>query len=186
MSTAVSFPMKRALFLLPLALFLVIAGYFALGLTRDPRVLPSVLINTPVPDFNLAAIQGRDRGFASSDLQGSVALVNVFASWCVACRVEHGFLMQLKQRGEIPIHGIDWREPDREAGPRWLAKYGDPYTLIGDDPESRGAIAFGVTGAPETFLIDRNGVIRHKQIGPLTPEIWNRTLKPLIAELRKQ
>ena len=186
MTAAVPLPMKRALFLLPLVLFLVIAGYFALGLTRDPRVLPSVLINTPVPDFNLAAIQGRDRGFASGDLQGNVVLVNVFGSWCVACRVEHGFLMQLKQRGEIPIHGIDWREPDREAGPRWLAKYGDPYTLIGDDPESRGAIAFGVTGAPETFLVDRKGVIRHKQIGPLTPEIWERTLRPLVIELRKQ
>ena len=186
MTAAESLSMKRLLFLLPLALFLVIAGYFALGLTRDPRVLPSVLIDQPVPDFALPAIQGRDQGFASPDLKGGVSLVNVFGSWCVACRVEHPFLMQLKQRGEIPIHAIDWREPDREAGPRWLAKYGDPYALIGDDPESRGAIAFGVTGAPETFLVDRHGVIRHKHVGPITPEVWDRTLRPLIAELQKR
>lgn len=177
--------MKRLAFLFPLAAFLVIAGYFALGLTRDPRALPSVLINTPVPEFRLGPIKGRELGLESADLAGGVSLVNVFGSWCVACRVEHPFLMKLKQRGEVPVHGIDWREQDRDAGPAWLKRYGDPYALIGDDPESRGAIAFGVTGAPETFVVDRRGVIRYKHVGPLTPETWERTLKPMIQELSR-
>jgi cytochrome c biogenesis protein CcmG/thiol:disulfide interchange protein DsbE len=177
--------MKRLAFFAPLAAFLVIAGYFALGLGRDPRALPSVLIDQPVPEFRLPPVKGRDRGFASPDLEGEVALVNVFGSWCVACRVEHPLLMQLKRRGAVPIHGIDWREPDRDAGPRWLERFGDPYALIGDDPESRGAIAFGVTGAPETFVVDRRGVIRYKHIGPITPETWERTLRPMIEELRR-
>jgi cytochrome c biogenesis protein CcmG, thiol:disulfide interchange protein DsbE len=178
--------MKRTLFFVPLFLFLVVAVYFAVGLTQDPRAIPSVLIDQPVPDFELPPIKGRTRGFTSADLNGSVTLVNVFGSWCAACRIEHPFLMQLKQRGEIPIHGINWREPNKDAGPSWLAAYGDPYTLIGDDPESRAAIAFGVTGAPETFLVDRRGVIRYKLVGPLTPDIWQNTLKPLIDQVAGQ
>ena len=94
--------------------------------------------------------------------------------------------MQLKENNIIPIYGIDWREPDRVTGPRWLAKFGNPYTLIGDDPKSRGAIAFGVTGAPETFIVDKNGVIRFKQIGPITPDRWAEVLFPIVERLRRQ
>ena len=145
-----------------------------------------MLLDKPVPEFALAPIQGRTRGFASTDLKGDVTLVNVFGSWCVACLTEHPFLMRIKRENLVPIHGIDWREESPEAGPRWLQRHGDPYTLIGDDPRSQAAIAFGVTGAPETFVVDKQGVIRHKHVGPVTPEAWERTLWPLIQELRKR
>jgi cytochrome c biogenesis protein CcmG/thiol:disulfide interchange protein DsbE len=178
---------NRLLYLLPLGVFVVLAIYFAVGLTKDPRLLPSVLIDTPVPDdLDLAPIRGRDRGLKAADLKGDVTLVNIFGSWCVACRVEHPFLMQLARRKLVPIHGIDWKEETPDAGPAWLAKFGDPYTLIGDDPNSRAAIAFGVTGAPESFIVDRQGVIRYKHIGPISPEAWEKTLWPLIQELRKR
>ncbi len=178
--------MNRLVYILPLAVFLVLAAYFAVGLTKDPRALPSVLINQPVPEFVLAPIKGFDRGLTSGDLKGAVTLVNVFGSWCIACKAEHPFLMGIKREGRVPLHGIDWREVDADAGPAWLAKYGNPYTLIGDDPRSKAAIAFGVSGAPETFVIDRHGVIRYKHIGPMSARIWQQTLWPLIEELEKQ
>jgi cytochrome c biogenesis protein CcmG/thiol:disulfide interchange protein DsbE len=178
--------MKRLIYILPLAVFAVLATHFAIGLTKDPRLLPSVLIDQPVPPFDLAPIEGRDRGLASRDLVGEVSLVNIFGSWCVACGVEHPFLMKIKASKWVPLHGIDWLEKNPADGPAWLAKFGDPYTLIGDDPESRAAIAFGVTGAPETFVVDKRGVIRYKLIGPMTERIWIETLHPIIAELRKQ
>ena len=177
--------MKRLIYILPLAAFVVIAAYLGVGLTRDPHTLPSVLIDQDVPPFSLAAIEGREKGFSSADLVGKVSLVNVFGSWCAACRIEHPFLMKLREDGVVPIHGINWREENRQAGPAWLARFGDPYTLIGDDPKSKGAIAFGVTGAPETFIVDARGVIRYKHVGPITPEVWESTLWPLIQELRK-
>lgn len=176
----------RLLFLLPLLVVLVLAGYFWIGLGRDAQVIPSVLIDRPVPEFDLAPIAGRDRGFSSDDLEGHVSLVNIFGSWCVACRVEHPFLMRLKERNVIPIYGIDWREKTPEAGPAWLRRHGDPYTLVGDDPESEAAIAFGVTGAPETFIVDAEGVIRYKHIGPITPENWEETLWPIVQRLRAE
>ena len=178
--------MKRLVFVVPLVAFLAIAAYLAVGLTRDPHVLPSVLINQEVPPFDLVAIEGRDRGFSRDDLLGEVSLVNIFGSWCVACRVEHPFLMEIKEKNLVPLHGIDWREVNRTAGPAWLARFGDPYPLIGDDPDSKAAIAFGVTGAPETFVVDKNGVIRYKHIGPMSWDVWESTIGPLVEELRKQ
>jgi len=177
--------MNRLTFILPLVVLGVLAVYFMMGLGRNPQELPSVLINTPVAEFDLPAIDGRDKGFASKDLLDQVTLVNVFGSWCVACLQEHPFLMKLAKEKLIPIYGIDWRETDRRAGPSWLRRYGDPYTLIGDDPKSRGAIAFGVTGAPESFIIDKQGTIRYKHIGPITQEIWDETIWPIVQELRK-
>lgn len=175
---------RRLPYLVPLAVFLLIAGYFFAGLQRDPSVLPSVLIDQPIPPLALDPIFGHDRGFSSDDLNGHVSLVNVFGSWCVTCRIEHPFLMELKAAGAVPIYGIDWREKDPAAGARWLARYGDPYTLVGADPESRAAIAFGVTGAPESFIVDAGGVIRYKHVGPITPEIWEGTLWPIVQHLR--
>jgi len=177
---------RRFLFVLPLVGFAVIAAYFAIGLTKNPRAIPSVLIDTPVPEFSLDPLKGRDRGLSSEDLTGEVSLVNVFGSWCFPCRIEHPLLMQLRKENAVPIHGIDWREADPDDGPKWLAKLGDPYTLVGDDPVSRAAIAFGVTGAPETFVIDKNGIIRYKHVGVITGQIWEETLRPLIEELRRQ
>lgn len=182
--------MNRLLYVIPLVVLLVVGGFATLQLIqvsggKSVNILPSVLINREVPPFDLAPIQGYEQGFGSKDLLGQVTIVNLFGSWCVACQVEHPFLMRIKEQGLVPIYGIDWREKSPEAGPKWLAKYGNPYTLIGDDPNSKAAIAFGVTGAPESFIVDRKGVIRYKQIGPITPDVWEKTLWPLIQELRK-
>ncbi len=177
---------RRVWVLLPLLVFAAIAIFFAVGLTKDPRRLDSILINQPIPDFDLPPIKGRAQGLASADLKGQVSLVNIFGSWCVACQVEHPFLMKIKETKLAPLHGIDWREESPDAGPNWLKRHGDPYTLIGDDPRSKAAIAFGVTGAPETFVVDAGGVIRYKHIGPITPEVWDQTLWPLIQKLRQE
>ncbi len=176
---------RRLLFLVPLAVFAVLVAYFALGLTKDPRKLDSVLINQPFPELKLAAIEGRKEGFSTADLRGQVTLVNIWGSWCAACRIEHPFLMQLKEKNLVPVYGIDWREKDPRDGPEWLKRFGDPYQRIGVDPESKAAIALGVTGAPETFVVDRNAVIRYKVVGPLVPEVWDQTVGPLVERLRK-
>jgi len=182
--------MKRFLYVIPLAVLLVVGGFSIMQLIqvsggKSVNILPSVLINREVPPFALEPIQGYEKGFGSKDLLGQVTIVNLFGSWCVACQAEHPFLMRIKEQGLVPIYGIDWREKNPDAGPKWLAKFGNPYTLIGNDPNSKAAIAFGVTGAPESFIVDQKGVIRYKQIGPITPDVWESTLWPLIQELRK-
>lgn len=183
--------MKRLVYIIPLLVLLVVGGFSIKQLQRvssgeSVDKLPSVLINREVPEFELAAIQGRDRGWGTKDLIGQVTLVNIFGSWCVACQVEHPYLVQIQKQGLVPIFGIDWREKDPAAGPRWLAKYGDPYDRVGDDPNSKAAIAFGVSGAPESFIVDKQGVIRYKQIGPIDAQVWQETLWPLIQELQRQ
>ena len=177
---------KHLIYLLPLAVFAVLVVYFAIGLGLDPRKLDSMLIDQPVPQLDLKPIKGYDNGFSSEDLKGQVTLVNIFGSWCVACKAEHPFLMKLKERNAVPIFGIDWRERSVDAGPAWLARYGDPYTKIGNDPESKAAIAFGVTGAPETFVVDKQGVIRYKYVGPLFEQVWDETIRPIVEELRRR
>ena len=176
--------MRRIAFLLPLIAVLGIGIFLALGLGRDPHVLPSVLIDQEVPAFDLPPIEGRGKGFSNADLLGKVSLVNVFGSWCVACRVEHPVLVKIRDGGTVPIYGIDWNETDRASGPAWLKRHGDPYALVGDDPNSKAAIAFGVTGAPESFIVDARGFIRYKHTGPITEQAWNETLLPLIERLR--
>lgn len=178
--------MKRLTYFLPLVLLAILAAYFSAGLGRDPQTLDSVLINKKVPEFSLPPIKGFSAGLSNNDLLNKVVLVNIFGSWCVSCRIEHPFLMELKKKGVIPIYGINWREQNQDDGPRWLKKYGNPYDLIGDDPKSRGAIAFGVTGAPETFLVDQKGIVRLKHMGPITQQNWNDTLKPAIDKLRNR
>ena len=183
--------MKKFLFFLPLLILVVVGGFSVKQLYRVQSgetvdKLPSVLINRPVPEFELAAIQGRDRGWGTKDLLGQVTIVNIFGSWCVACQVEHPFLVRIQEQNLVPIYGLDWREKNPTAGPKWLARYGDPYTLVGDDPKSVAAIAFGVTGAPESFIVDKKGVIRYKQIGPITPQNWQQTLWPLIQKLKEE
>ena len=178
--------MKRSIYLLPLFIFLVIVGYFAVGLNMNPRDIPSMLLDQKVPHFDLAPIKGSKRGFSHKDLSGQVALINIFGSWCAACLAEHPFLMEISTKGLIPIYGIDWREKNPDDGPRWLAQRGDPYTLIGDDPKSKVAIALGVTGAPETLFVDKSGFIRYKHVGPITPKNWQSKLWPLVQELQEQ
>ena len=177
--------MKRLIFILPLTAFVALLAYFAIGLQRDPSKIPSVLIDKPAPQFDLAAIEGRKVGLSTYDLKGEVSLVNFFGSWCVSCRIEHPLLMQLSEEGEIPIYGIDWKDPPG-AGAAWLERHGDPYTLIGDDADGRVAIDFGITGAPETFIIDRAGRIRYKYAGPITPQIWEQDLLPIVRKLRNE
>lgn len=179
--------MRRLLYLLPVAVFGVLALFFLRGLSMDPRTIPSVLINHPVPEMDLAPLPGRgtDSGLATKDLKGQVSLVNIYGSWCIACVQEHPYLVGIKKQGIVPIHGIDWRD-DPAEGAKWLQKHGDPYTRVGVDPApGRTAVDFGVTGAPETFVVDKQGVIRYKHIGPVTTEVWEKTLLPIIKELNK-
>jgi cytochrome c biogenesis protein CcmG/thiol:disulfide interchange protein DsbE len=178
--------MKRLLFLLPLVLFAVLAGYFYAGLKRDPSEIPSVLIDKPVPEFALPPVAGVDRpGLSSATLKGDVALVNVFASWCPPCRVEHPLLVRLSREGDVPIYGLNYKDKAEDAK-RWLGELGNPYRAIGWDFENRVAIDFGVYGAPETFVVDRKGTIRYRHVGALTPDVLENTLLPLVRRLRAE
>lgn len=176
---------RRLLILTPLLVFLGLAVALAWGMTRDPSVLPSVLIGKPVPDFNLPPVKGRSLGLSSADLRGEVSLVNVFASWCVACREEHPLFMRLKAEGIVPIHGLNYKDQPDDAS-KWLDDMGDPYTRTGADIGGRVAIDWGVYGVPETFVIGKDGRIAGKHIGAVTPKVLDETLLPLIARLKQQ
>ena len=173
----------RPVVLLPVMVFFGLALAFWVGLGIDPIALPSPLIGKPVPVFRLPPVKGRNLGLASSDLQGEVSLVNVFASWCVACREEHPVFMRLKQSGIVPLHGLNYKDKPDDAA-RWLDEMGDPYTRTGADLDGRVAIDWGVYGVPETFVIDRRGYIAFKQVGAVTPAILETTILPLVARLR--
>jgi cytochrome c biogenesis protein CcmG/thiol:disulfide interchange protein DsbE len=177
--------MKRILHLSPLIVVGVLIAYFGIGLTRDPHILPSALIDRPFPQMDLPPIVGHSKGFASADLDGEVALVNIFGSWCVACLVEHPLLMALGESDAVPVYGIAWKD-DPAATAAWLKRHGDPYRLVGNDQAGRAAIDLGVTGAPETFVVDRGGRIRYKQVGPITEDVWRLELKPLVEQLRTE
>lgn len=170
--------------LIPAAVFAVIAVFFAIGLTLNPKEIPSVLLGKPVPEFDLPPVQGRSAGLSSNDLRGQVSLVNVFASWCLECKTEHPFLMELAATGGIPLHGLNYKDKPKDAA-RWLDSLGDPYTRTGADLSGRVAIDWGVYGVPETFLVDAEGRIRAKHIGALNWDLFNEEFKPLIDELRK-
>jgi cytochrome c biogenesis protein CcmG/thiol:disulfide interchange protein DsbE len=176
-------------YLLPLAVIVVLGAFFGKRLVdvqegADPRALPTVLLNTPAPDLDLPPLPGRGEALTSADLKGRVTLVNFFGSWCIACVAEHPMLTRIAKTGEVPIVGVAWRD-DPQKSLAWLAKHGDPYEKIGQDPNSRIAIAFGVVAAPESFVIDKAGVIRYKQPGIITREDWENKIRPLIAELNK-
>jgi cytochrome c biogenesis protein CcmG/thiol:disulfide interchange protein DsbE len=168
----------------PLMLYIALAVLLGVGLTLNPREIPSPLIGKPVPTFSLPPVKGRLLGLSSANLKGEVSLVNVFASWCTACREEHPLLMEIREKGIIPVHGLNYKDKPDDAE-KWLAELGDPYTRTGADINGRVGIDWGVYGVPETFVIDRNGRIAYKQIGPLTPEILRDKIIPLINELRK-
>ncbi len=176
---------RRWLFLLPLAGFLALAAAFGLGLGNDAKTLPSPLLGRPVPAFHLPPVQGRALGLSTDDLKGEVSLVNVFASWCVACREEHPLLMRLKEEGTVPVHGLNYKDRPDDAA-RWLDKMGDPYARTGADRDGRVAIDWGVYGVPETFVVARNGHIAYKHTGPISPQALSRIILPLIAELRDE
>ena len=174
---------RRAALLLPLALFVAIAVFLGVGLTLKPSEIPSPLIGKTVPDFALPPVQGRSAGLTSADLRGGVSMVNVFASWCVACREEHPLLMQISRSDVVPIHGLNYKDQPLDAA-RWLDERGDPYVRTGADIKGQVGIDWGVYGVPETFVIDREGRIAYKHIGPITPTVWNEKLLPLIRRLQ--
>ena len=170
--------------LTPLVLFAAIAVLLGIGLTLNPREVPSPLIGKAVPEFTLPPVKGRALGLSSADLKGEVSLVNVFASWCVACKDEHPVFMQMQREGLLPIHGLNYKDRPEDAQ-KWLDDMGDPYTRTGADIDGRVAIDWGVYGVPETFVIDRSGRIAYKHIGAITPEVLQEKLRPLIAKLRQ-
>lgn len=176
--------MKRLLFILPVVLFAGLAIVFGFGLTRDPSRLPSVLIDRPLPAFDLPPVAEGVPALASARLTGEPALLNLFASWCVPCRVEHPLFLRLAEEG-VPIHGIDWKEP-AAAGAAYLTQYGNPFRSVGSDPSGRAGIDLGISGVPETFVVDAAGRVRYRHVGPITAADWNGTLKPLLAKLKAE
>lgn len=180
-------PMRRrnVLAFLPLAVAAVLAVVLAWGLTRDPSNLPSTLIGKAVPDFALPPVKGRTLGLSSTDLKGEVSLVNVFASWCVACREEHPLFMKLAVQGTVPLHGLNYKDQPDDAA-KWLDSLGDPYTRTGADISGRVAIDWGVYGVPETFVISADGRVAYKHIGPVSEEALTGTILPLVEDLRRQ
>ena len=175
----------RAALTVPIAIFLVLALVLGWGLTTDPKILPSTLIGKPVPEFDLPPVKGRSLGLSTADLHGQVSLVNVFASWCAACRAEHPLFMKLKADNVVPIHGLNYKDRPQDAS-RWLNTLGDPYTRTGADRNGRVGIEWGVYGVPETFVISKEGRIMYKHIGAVTPKVLEETLNPLIKRLRQK
>lgn len=175
----------RGPYLWPLAIFAVIAVFLGIGLTLNPRLVPSPLIGKPVPQFKLPPVQGRTLGLASEDLRGEVSVVNVFASWCVACRDEHPLWIELARQRALPIHGLNYKDRPEDAA-RWLTELGDPYARTGADRDGRVGIDWGVYGVPETYVIDKQGVIRDKIIGAITRKSVDERLLPLVRKLRAE
>ena len=192
--------MKR--FLIPLGLFLVLVVFLAVGLNRDPHEVPSPLVGKPAPEFRLEQLGGAGKTFSPTDMHGQVWLLNVWASWCVSCRAEHPLLVAFAKQGGLPIVGLNYKEVrgdgetdvkklaadaeitlTRQRAAAWLERHGNPYTLSVLDMDGRVGIDYGVYGVPETYLIDKKGVIRFKQIGPITPEALSQKILPLAKQL---
>lgn len=177
--------MKRLLFIAPVLAFVALMGVFFVGLQRDPSKLPSMLIGKPVPAFSLPPVRPTDvEGFATTDLGGEPMLINVYASWCAACKLEHPMLMRLRREG-VPIHGLDWKD-DPVKGNQVLVDEGDPYARVGNDLSGRAGIDMGVSGAPETFVVDKRGKVRYRHVGAISIEAWDRTIGPLMQKLRAE
>ena len=178
---------RRLLFFLPLGVFVVVAGYFLWGLdpARDPREVRSALVDKPVPTFDLPPVEDTGvPGLATADLSGEVTLVNFFASWCIPCLAEHPLLVELAEDPSIRLVGINYRD-EPPAGARWLERLGNPYRRIGLDDRGRTAIDWGVSGVPETFIIDKEGRIRHQHIGPIHPNQLKEEILPILEALKE-
>jgi cytochrome c biogenesis protein CcmG/thiol:disulfide interchange protein DsbE len=174
--------MKR--FLWPLAIFILLVGFLAVGLRLNPREVPSPLVGKAAPAFALPLLQQPEKRFSPGDMRGKVWLLNVWASWCATCRDEHPLLVDLSKQNLMPILGLNYKDKDEDAR-RWLAKFGDPYQFSVVDADGRIGIDYGVYGVPETYLIDAEGVIRFKQIGAITAEVLEQKILPLAAALKK-
>jgi cytochrome c biogenesis protein CcmG/thiol:disulfide interchange protein DsbE len=172
-------------YLIPLVIFIVLAVFLAIGLTRDPHELKSVLINKPAPTFHLQQLKAPDKTISSEDMRGKVWLLNVWASWCVACRDEHPYLIEYAKSGVVPIYGLNYKDR-REDALATLEELGDPYTASAVDFDGRVGIDYGVYGAPETYIIDQAGMIRYKHVGPMMPDVWKDKILPVVQELNRQ
>ncbi len=170
--------------LIPISLFAVLVVFLGIGLTRDPHEIPSPLIGKAAPAFTAPRLQTPDQQLSNKDMLGKVWLLNTWASWCVACRQEHPILIEFAKSKTLPIIGLDYKDNSAD-GLKWLARHGDPYDFSISDRDGRIGIDFGVYGVPETFLIDKAGVIRYKQIGPMTEEALREKILPLVRELQK-
>jgi cytochrome c biogenesis protein CcmG/thiol:disulfide interchange protein DsbE len=173
-----------ARYLIPLVLFVILVIFLAIGLGRDPHEVPSPLIGKAAPTFQLPQLKDPGKSFSAQEMRGKVWLLNVWASWCVSCREEHPLLLEYARSAAVPIYGLNYKDK-REDALDWLEQLGDPYVLSAADEDGRVAIDYGVYGAPETYLIDREGVIRFKQVGAVTPEVWERKILPLVKDLNR-
>lgn len=172
-------------FLIPLFVFLVLVGFLGFGLTLDPRHVPSPLIDKPAPGFSLPSVWKPDTTLDEKTFSGKVWLFNVWASWCVACRSEHPLLVELAKQNIVPIYGLNYKDT-RPNAQRWLNMYGDPYIDSAFDEAGRVGIEWGVYGVPETFIVDRAGIIRYKHVGPINPQVLETTILPIIRTLEKE
>ncbi len=170
-------------FVIPLLVFVALVVFLAIGLKLKPREVPSPLIDKPAPTFSLPRLDDPQKAFTPADLKGKVWLLNVWASWCVACRDEHPVLVEFSKTGTVPIYGLNYKD-QREDALRWLTQFGNPYTASIVDAEGKVGIDYGVYGVPETFVIDKEGTIRYKQIGAVTPEVLESKILPLIKRLQ--
>lgn len=166
-------------YLVPALIFAALVAFFAIGLRKDPRVIPSPLIGKPAPAFELASVEDPTRTVSSRDWQGRMYVLNVWGTWCPGCREEHGELLRIAGTKVVPIIGLNWRD-ELPLAQRWLRDLGNPYAITAFDPEGRAAIDWGVYGAPETFLVDANGVIQYKHLAPITQAVWEREFLPRI------
>lgn len=172
-------------FLVPIAAFAMLIPVFLVGLNRDPSKVPSPLLDKPAPEFELPNLEDPESTVGSRDFAGQLALVNVWATWCVGCRQEHDFLLTLAEREDIPIYGLNWRD-SREDALAWLEQLGDPYAASAFDADGRVGIDWGVYGAPETFLVGPDGTVLHKHLSPLDEQVWQRDFVPKIEAVRRQ
>jgi len=170
-------------FLIPIGLFAVLGVLLAYGLRLDPRRIPSPLIGKPLPQFDLPTLENPTKTLTNADLRGRVVLINVWASWCVACKEEHPLLVDLAHTKVVPIIGLSYKDKPADALEE-LKVLGNPYDTIMVDADGRTGIDWGVYGVPETFVVDKDGIIRYKQIGPITPQVWQQTLLPMIHKLQ--
>ena len=170
-------------FLVPLGVFAVLAVFLWLGLSLRPSEIPSPLLDKPAPTFSLQQLHTPDQTIAPADMKGQVWLFNVWASWCVSCRQEHPLLLQLAKSAEVPIYGLNYKD-QRQDAVRWLQQLGNPYVASAYDLDGQVGIDYGVYGVPETYVIDRDGVIRHKHIGPISPEALQNEILPIVRKLK--
>jgi len=172
-------------YLVPLGIFLLLVVLLGVGLTLNPREVPSPLINKPAPEFTLPRLEAQGQTIGTTDMRGKVWLLNVWASWCVSCRAEHPLVMDLARSGAVEIVGLNYKD-ENNAAREWLQRHGNPYAVSAVDADGRVGIDWGVYGVPETFVVDRSGTIRYKQIGPLTREVLEQKVLPLVRQLKEE